>query len=113
MAGYRVVEAGNLAEVIRGLEQHPVDVVVTALDLPLNGSSDVLAAMRGRAEWRQIPILALADSAEQVQRRAGKKTDFQDCQVKFDCDAMLESVSRLASALASAETAPVGAAQER
>jgi two-component system chemotaxis sensor kinase CheA len=107
MAGYRVLEAANLGEVIRGLEQHPVDVIVTALDLPPNGSSAVLAALRGRPEWRGIPILALADSPEQIRERAGQSTDFQDCQVKFDRDAMLESVARLASALASEETATV------
>jgi two-component system, chemotaxis family, sensor kinase CheA len=107
MAGYRVLEAANLDEVIRGLEQHPVNVVVTTLDLPPAGGSAVLAAMRRRPEWRGIPVLALADSIQQIQERAGQPTDFQDSQVKFDRDAMLESVARLASALASAEITPV------
>jgi two-component system chemotaxis sensor kinase CheA len=113
MAGYRVVEAANLEEVIRGLEQHAVDVVVTALDLPSNGSSTVLAAMRRRPEWQGIPILTLADSAAQIHERAGQQTDFEECQMKFDREAMLESVARLASAVASTETAPVGAGEER
>ena len=42
MAGYQVVEAANLDEAIRGLEQQPVDVVVAALDLPPDGSSALL-----------------------------------------------------------------------
>jgi hypothetical protein len=45
--------------------------------------------------------------------RAGQLTGFQDCQVKFDREAMLESVARLASALNAAETAPVCAREER
>ena len=49
MAGYRVFEAANLEEAIRGLEQQPVDVVVAALDLPPDGSSALLAAMRAAA----------------------------------------------------------------
>jgi len=113
MAGYRVLEAANLDEAICGLEQHPVDIVVAALDLPPNGSSALLAAMRRRPEWEGIPILALAESAEQVRARARQPMDFQDCQVKFDREAMLESVARLASALASAEAAPVCVGQER
>jgi two-component system chemotaxis sensor kinase CheA len=113
MAGYRVLEAANLDEAIRGLEQHAVDVVVMALDLPPDGSSALSEAMRRRPEWQGIPILALADSAEQVRARAGQPADFQDCQVKSDQEAMLESVTRLASALALAETAPVGAGEER
>ncbi len=113
MAGYRVLEAANLDEVIRGLEQQAVDVVVTALDLPPKGSSALLAAMRRRPEWEGIPVLALADSAQQVQAEAGQAAGFQDCQPKFDREAMLESVARLASVLASAETAPVTAGEER
>jgi len=70
MVGYRVLEAANLDEAIRGLEQHPVDIVVTAMDLPPNGSSALLAEMRRRTEWQGIPILALADSAEQVRAQA-------------------------------------------
>ena len=37
----------------------------------------------------------------------------QECQMKFDRDAMLESVARLAAALAPAESAPVCAGEER
>jgi two-component system chemotaxis sensor kinase CheA len=100
MEGYRVIEAANLEEVLRGLEKNPVDVVVTAMDLPPNGSTDLLEAIRRRPEWRHIPILALADSPGQLQ---GQSADFQDYRVKFDRDGMLESVARLASALALAE----------
>ena len=52
----------------------------------------------GGRSGRGFPILALADSAEQVRARAGQAAGFQDCQVKFDREAMLESVARLASA---------------
>ncbi len=113
MVGYRVLEAANLDEAIRSLEQHPVDIVVTALNLPPNGSSALLAAMRCRKEWQGIPILALADSAEQVEARTGQEADFQDCQVKFDGEAMLESVARLAATLASSEAAPACVGEER
>jgi two-component system chemotaxis sensor kinase CheA len=113
MAGYLVLEASNVDEAIRGLGGQPVDVVVAALDLPPNGSSALVAAMRGRPEWEAIPVLALADTAEQVRARAGQPPGFQDCQVKFDREAMLESVARLASALTAAQTAPVCASEER
>ena len=113
MAGYRVLEAANLDEAIRGLEQQPVDVVVAALDLPPTGSSVLLATMRRRPEWEAIPVLALADSAEQIQTPVVQQAHFQDCQVKFAREAMLESVARLASALASATTEPVCAGEER
>jgi two-component system, chemotaxis family, sensor kinase CheA len=113
MAGYHVVEAANLSEAINGLEEQPVDAVVAALDLPPTGTSALLAAIRLRPEWKAIPILTLADSAEQVLGRAGQSTGFQDCQVKFDREAMLASLARLAAALASAAREPVPAGKER
>ncbi len=111
MAGYRVLEAGNLDEAIRGLEQQSVDVVVAALDLSLNGGSDLLAAMRQRPEWARIPVLALANSGEQTQSAAFRTAGFQDCQRKFDQEAMLQSVSRLASHLAPCEPTPAWAGE--
>ncbi len=107
MAGYRVMEAANEDEAIRALEQRPADVVVAALDLPHNGSSALLAAMWARAEWKRIPLLALAESNLQLQAPATKKAGFQDCQAKFDREGVLESVARLVSTPASAPPAAV------
>jgi two-component system chemotaxis sensor kinase CheA len=112
MAGYRILEAANLDEAIRGMEQQPADVVVAALDLPPQGGSALLAAMRQRTEWQGIPILALADSAGQAQSSASQTAGFQGCQDKFDRGALLESVARLASAQAVPEAAPTFAETE-
>ena len=100
MAGYRVVEAGNLSEAIRGLEGQAVDVVVASMDLPPTGGSDLVAALRARQDWEHIPVLALAETLRQIQDGDGPAAMFQDCLVKSDHKAMLHSVARLASALA-------------
>ena len=111
MAGYRVIEAANQEEVIQKLEQQAVDVVVTALDFPPDGGSALRAAMRRRPEWEGIPVLALASSARQMEAGGAGRQDFEDCQVKFDREAMLESLARLAAALvpaaAGADAEPV------
>ncbi len=113
MAGYCVVEAANLDEALRGMEQQTADVVVAALDLPQSGGAALLAAMRERPEWKQIPVLALAESNVQLQAAAAQKSDFQDYQSKFDCEALLESVARLSLKQASACMTPVCAREER
>jgi two-component system chemotaxis sensor kinase CheA len=100
MAAYVVIEAANLGEAISKLEQQPVDVVLVALDLPPEGSSALLAAMRRRPQWEKIPALALADSAGQVQTAAARTAGFEDCQAKFDRVLVLESVARLVSPVA-------------
>jgi two-component system chemotaxis sensor kinase CheA len=110
MAGYQVVEAGNLDEAIRQLERQPLNAVVAGLDLPPNGTAALLSAMHRRSEWKDIPVLALTDSTERMQAPEVRRAGFQDCQPKFDRVAMLESLDRLASALASpaVESLPVG-----
>lgn len=99
MAGYRVVEAANLSDTIRSLEQQRVDAVVAALNLPPTGTSALIAAIRLRPEWGAIPVLALADTAEQARTSAGPADGFHDYLAKFDREAMLASLERLASAL--------------
>ena len=118
MAGYNVIEAGSLEEAVRELEKQPVDVVVAALDLPFEGSSALLAAMRRRPEWEKIPVLAVADSTGMVQSRmvqseAARQAGFQDYQAKLDRVLVLESVARLISPLASADAELVGAGEVR
>jgi two-component system chemotaxis sensor kinase CheA len=112
MAGYRVLEAANLDEAIRELEQHPVDIAVAALDLPPHGSAALRAAMGRRPEWKAIPVLALAESAEQLEAQAGQAADFAACQVKSDREAMLDAVARLAAAQPVTENEPVCVGEE-
>jgi CheY-like chemotaxis protein len=100
-----VLEAGSVEEAIRSLEQHPVDVVVTSLDLASNGGSSLISAMRSHPQWESIPVLALADSAVQFQPAAMAAEGYQDCQTRFDREAMLDSIARLAAALAPAAEA--------
>jgi two-component system chemotaxis sensor kinase CheA len=110
MAGYRVKGAANLDEAIRAMEHRPTDVVVAAMDLPPTGGPALLAALHARPEWEGIPMLGLADSAGELQSSAMRSAGFEDSQAKFDGDAILASVARLAAAqtLPAAELIPAG-----
>jgi CheY-like chemotaxis protein len=81
MAGFTVLEAANRDEAIGTLERQPVDLVVAALDLPPDGSSSLVEAMRRRPEWERIPVLE------------------QDSRINFERDTMLESIMQLADSL--------------
>ncbi len=97
LAGYEVREAGDFDEAMRAMEREPADVVLAAIDLPPKGSSALVAAMRLRPDWDRIPVMGLADSSAQIRSAAFSAAVFDDCQVKFDGKAVLESVARLAS----------------
>jgi two-component system chemotaxis sensor kinase CheA len=113
MAGYVVYEAANLDEAVHRLERQPIDVVAVTLDLPPDGSSALLAAMRNQPEWEKIPVLALAESDTQIHAAAIQTAGFQDCQVKSDPVKVLSSVARLVTSLAPVEALPVCAGEER
>jgi two-component system, chemotaxis family, sensor kinase CheA len=105
MAGYRVLEASAVDEAIRGMEQQQPDVVLLALDLPGEGTSALLATMRMRREWQDIPVIGLADSADQAHPLSAHPAGLEDCQDKFDHDALLKCLARLVSTSARTETA--------
>ena len=106
MAGYVVFEAACLDDATRWLEKESVDAVVAALDLPPNGSSALLAAVLGKPEWKKIPVMAVADSADHVLASAIRSAGFQDCQSKTDSVAILEAIARIVSTKAQAELIP-------
>ena len=113
MAGYCVLEASHLEEAMQALEQYPVDMVVASVDLPPDGAAALRAAMGRRPEWQGIPVLALADSPQQLRTLASGNGSFQECVDRFDRKALLESLARLASRQVEAEGAPVCAGEER
>jgi two-component system chemotaxis sensor kinase CheA len=85
MAGYRVLEAGSVAEALARLEEFPVSAVVASGDLPGGGGAALASAIHRRTEWHALPVLALADSPEQA-RGSGL--------LKFDHEAMLSALKR-------------------
>lgn len=97
MAGYVVKEATNADEAMHFLEIEPADVILVALNLPEDGSSSLLASVRSRPDWEGIPMLAIAESREQMRAQDCLAKGFQDCQVSFDSAAILESVAKLVS----------------
>ncbi len=104
MAGYGVVEAANLDEVILKLDQQKIDVVVASHDLSPDDSCSLLSALQQRPDWMRIPVLLVVESARDLRASQTLATGFQDFQLKSDRLAILESVTRLASSTAKPES---------
>jgi two-component system chemotaxis sensor kinase CheA len=99
MAGFQVVEAADTEQAVSQLEHGAIDMVLVAVDLPPEGSRGLLDAVRRRPGSIRIPVLALASGPVQAEDRPAGAEDFDDYQSKFDRDAMLRSIERLAAAL--------------
>jgi CheY-like chemotaxis protein len=113
MAGYLVVEAANMDEVTRKLEERRVDVVVSAHDLPPDGSSALLSVMRRRPGWEGIPVLEVADSAGDFCDIDSAAFAPQGRQLKFDRVAILEAVAQLVPSTAKTRKAPAFGEEKR
>jgi CheY-like chemotaxis protein len=97
ISGYVVLEAANLEEALHCLEHQPVNVVLAALNLSSGAGSPLLAAMQHRPEWERIPVIAVVDSAEEIQTSQWRAQGYRGCQPKFESSAILEAVGRLVS----------------
>ncbi len=113
MAGHRVLEASNAGEVLRIVDRGGADVLVASLDLPPEGGFALLEAVRRRAGAKRIPALALTGTTPETSTPSNGEAGFEDYQPKFDCEAMVRSVERLAAAVAEAGTAPAGVTESR
>jgi CheY-like chemotaxis protein len=103
ISGYVVLEAANLDETLHCLEHQRVHAVLAALNLSSGAGSPLLTAMRGRPDWEKIPVLAVADSLEEIQATQWRAQGYQGCLAKFDSSAILEAVGRLVPATATDE----------
>jgi two-component system chemotaxis sensor kinase CheA len=112
MAGHRVIEASNAPEVLTILDRGGADVLVASLDLPPEGGFALLEAVRRRSGAKPLPALALTAAAPET-TRPDREPAFEDYQPKFDCEAMVRSVERLAAAVADAGAVPAGIGESR
>jgi two-component system chemotaxis sensor kinase CheA len=97
MAGYNVIEAVDARQALQELERRNVDVVAASLDLPAGGGFDFLEKMRRVPTLVGIPALALANRGDEKPPRGKYPVEFEDFQMKFDRDAMLQSLARLSA----------------
>jgi len=96
MAGYHVVESGDAQAALRELERRKIDVVLAGMDLPSDGGYDLLEKMRRIPSLSGIPAMALIDKADQANGKAPHAHEFSDYQMKFDREALLHSLAKLA-----------------
>jgi two-component system chemotaxis sensor kinase CheA len=97
MAGYRVVEAADSRQAMNELERRDVDVVAASLDLPSAGGFRFLEEMRRVPNLAGIPVIAMGNRGDERPARGKHAVDFADFQMKFDRDAMLQSVAKLSA----------------
>jgi two-component system chemotaxis sensor kinase CheA len=98
MAGYRVIEAATSAEMVQQIEGEPVKVLVAGFDF-LSADPPAIDRIRRSPGAVGLRVIGLANSAGEIEERRTLYPEFDDYQVRFESEAMLRSVARLAQSL--------------
>jgi len=88
-AGYQVVSATNLREVIKACEQHDIELAVLGHVLNVNENSRITATVRSRCQ-RDTPVLALYQTSPSEAGNADVALAVQE-----GIDALVRTVARM------------------
>jgi CheY-like chemotaxis protein len=88
-AGYQVVSATNLLEVIKACEQHDIELAVLGHVLNVNEKNRITATVRSRCQ-RDTPVLALYQTSPSEAGNADVALAVQE-----GIDALVRTVSRM------------------
>lgn len=104
--GFRVLEAEDGQAALNLLAKEHVDVLLSSLDLPGIDAFEVLRRVREEPALARIPVVGMAQTADQTEPRTGSAHQFDDFQMKHDREGTLKSIQRLARALDEPELVP-------
>ena len=62
--GYRVTTADSGASAIAELYRLPIDLVLSELNMPRMGGGELARAIRGEAQWNDIPVMLITGKSE-------------------------------------------------
>ncbi|GAK59099.1 two-component system sensory/regulatory protein, Che family [Candidatus Vecturithrix granuli] len=94
-AGYQVFTAQNGKEALEKLEQTPIDVVVTDLDMPVCNGYDFTRAIRAREQWKAMPVMALTALSGEKDREKGMEAGIDEYQIKLNRNEVLRALELL------------------
>jgi DNA-binding response OmpR family regulator len=62
--GYRVVTADGGAAAIAELHRMPADLVLAELNMPRMSGAELVRAIRGEVQWRDLPVMLITGKSE-------------------------------------------------
>lgn len=96
--GYRVLTAENGRQAWEVLQRQPVDAVVSDIEMPQMNGLELVRAIRGREELRQLPVIALTSLAGEANKEKGLRAGFDVYQYKLDRGRLLDCLRQLLEA---------------
>jgi len=96
MSAHEVTEAESVPDALDKLAHHPVDVVVTSVDLSSGSGWDLLDAIRSHDSLVQLPVVGMVNSADELDAAPPRTHQFDARQTKADRETLVQSIHLLA-----------------
>jgi len=94
-AGYKVTAVASAAEALRMREAGAMfEVIVSDITMPEMDGYGFARAVREGGPWASLPMIALSGRSEPADVEIGREAGFTDYVVKFERDALLESLAQ-------------------
>ncbi|CAH8192559.1 MULTISPECIES: response regulator [Vibrio] len=95
-AGYEVETANDGSDALRKAQQTKFDVVISDVNMPIMGGFDLVRAIRGKPQYKFIPILMLTTETSMEKKQEGKSAGATGWLVKpFNPDTLLKTLKRV------------------
>jgi two-component system chemotaxis response regulator CheY len=95
-AGYRVVQAVDGLEALEYARQHPVDLVLSDVNMPRMDGITLVRELRALESFGSTPILMLTTESGEERRLAGRRAGATGWIVKpFDPQELLATIARV------------------
>lgn len=94
-AGYQVMTATDGNEAVHILEEQPVDVVVTDIDMPSCDGYELTKIIRSQNTWKHLPVMALTALSGEKDRQKGMEAGIDAYTIKLDRENVLSTLERL------------------
>lgn len=98
MSGYQVIEAANISETLQRVENDPIQVLIAGAEFVTTDPSGI-EKIKKLAKSAHIPMLVVSNTAAEMAARRELAPDFDDYQLRFEREAMLASIERLANSV--------------
>jgi two-component system chemotaxis sensor kinase CheA len=94
-AGYKVTAVGSASEALRMREAGAMfEVIVSDISMPEMDGYGFARAVREGGPWASLPMIALSGRSEPADVEVGREAGFTDYVVKFERDALLQSLAQ-------------------
>ncbi|MDE1239176.1 response regulator [Vibrio aestuarianus] len=95
-AGYEVETANDGSDALRKAQQTKFDVVISDVNMPIMDGFDLVRAIRGKPQYKFIPILMLTTETSMEKKQEGKSAGATGWLVKpFNPDTLLKTLKRV------------------